>query len=172
MLPSAIRRSVTYTVLVTIVLTGCSKSIPDDATLIRIFSEHRKDFETLAAMFVEDTSTFNLARVSVDYVSYHRSAYGQPLSDQRLSSYRDLLRKLGLEFVSDGTEGGVIFVAFVRGWGPEGGVYKGYRFFPDGIPESWRSSVVDELHYQPKKYEPNTSLHRKIDKYWYLWFLY
>ena len=65
-----------------------------------------------------------------------------------------------------------VITVYAEGWSPEGGIYKGYEYFPDGFPARLEVSLVESLEYDPQAYESGTWLYRKISENWYLWFLY
>jgi hypothetical protein len=131
-------------VVLSFFLVGCSKTAPpDDDSLIENFNGHRSDFETLVTLSPQDSA---------------------PEANQLV----DKLRLHSVRFYEDS----VLLTAYVSGLSPEGGVYKGYEYFPHGLPGRFAASVVDDLEYDPKIYEPGTWLRRKIDENWYLFLLY
>lgn len=148
-------------------LVGCSPSSPpNDDTLLETFRTHRSEFEILANMLIEDTDLQKVAR------GYTRpdDVYGLGISRQRILDYHELLKKLNLLSVERHQEG-VSLTAFAGGALPDDGIYKGYVYFPDGLPAKLGPSLVDSLDNLAWNPDRVTSLYRQIDENWYLWFL-
>ena len=153
-------------ILLVTLLIGCSPSPPpNDDTLLETFRNHRSDFETLANMLIEDTDLQMVAR------GYTRpdNVYELGISGQRILDYRELLRKLDLLSIQRHQEG-ISLTAYAGGALPDDGIYKGYVYFPDGLPARLRSSLVDNLDNLGWNPDHTTSLYRQIDDNWYLWF--
>jgi hypothetical protein len=156
------------------ILTGCSNPPPDDDFLIETFESNRSDFEGLVRMMSEDTRIAPLHKVARDYVQYDAGQGDTTIDEQRLQEYRDLFTKLDLLSITHYTrnEESFVITVYAEGWSPEGGIYKGYEYFPDGFPARLEDSLVASLEYNPQVYESGTWLYRKINDNWYLWFLY
>lgn len=156
------------------ILMGCSSPIPSDDLLIGRFESNRSDFIVLVEMMREDTRNTSLHKVTRDYVQYDAGQENTTIDEQRIQEYRDLFTKLNLLSITHYTrdEESFVITVFARGWSPEGGIYKGYEYYPDGFPASLEGSLVESLEYDPQAYEPGTWLYCKISENWYLWFLY
>ena len=135
--------------IVLLLLFAANRPPPIDKHLIKTFTERRSDFETLITMCCGD---------ALD-------------SSDTSSTCQRLLDELGLMSLRC-YEDKISITVYARGFSPEGGIYKGYVYFPDGLPTRLMGSVVEDLEYKPKEYEPWTKLYRKIDDNWYLYFLY
>ena len=135
--------------IVFLFLFAANRPPPSDERLIKAFTERRSDFETLITMCSEGALDFSDAS----------------------STRQRLLDELGLMSLRC-YEDKISITAYARGFSPEGGIYKGYVYFTDGLPTRLVGSVVENLEYKPKVYEPWTKLYRKIDDNWYLFFLY
>ena len=137
--------------------------------MIDNLTRNRVKFETLAEMMLADTQEKDLFKVAQEYVTYYQSQRELTINEQRLAEYRILLEELELHSVTYYPTGGgsVVMTAYAQGWSPEGGTYKGYEFFPSGLPDDRQSPVADSLD------DPQSSawLRRKIDENWYLWYL-
>lgn len=147
---------------------------PTDRQMIDNFTENRSDFETLVEMMVEDTNEVALFKVHRDYVKYYESEQEDTVDQRRIQEYRTLLKKLNLLSIAyyQHREESFVITAYAAGGIPDEGIYKGYEYFPGGLPARFEAALVDSLEYDPKTYEPGTSLYREIDGNWYLWFLY
>ncbi len=155
-------------------LMGCSDPIPSDALLIEKFESNRSDFETLVEMMREDTKLAPLHKVAKDYVQYNASQNDTTIAEERLQAYRALFTKLDLRSITHFTrnEESFAIIVYAPGWSPEGGIYKGYEYFPNGFPLRHKDALVKSLEYDPHAYESGTWLYREINENWYLWFLY
>ena len=151
-----------------------SRPLPDDDLLMEMFESNQDDFEILVEMMSEDTKTVPLHKVAKDYIQYTVSQKDTTLDEQRIQEYRDLFTELDLLSITHFTrnEESFLIIVYAEGWSPEGGIYKGYRYFPDGFPSRFEASLVESLEYDPQAYESGTWLYRKINENWYLWFLY
>lgn len=161
-------------VILLLCLTGCGDPIPEDALLITTFEAQQDDFETLVAMMREDVARTSLHKVDRAYVQYDQSENDAEISEERVQAYRDLFARLDVLSITyyNRKEESFLITAFARGWSPEGGIYKGYEYYPDGLPPRRAEDVVDSLDYEPQTYEPGTWLYREMEGNWYLWFLY
>jgi hypothetical protein len=155
-----------------LILVWPSAHPPSDDLLIETFTTNRHDFETLVRMMSEDTANTALWKVHQDYVKYQEE--GTVITERRLQEYRSLFGRLGLMSMTHypNARESFLITVYAEGFSPEGGIYKGYEYFPEGIPEEYESSLVDSLKYDPKTHDPGTWLYREIDQHWYLWFLY
>jgi hypothetical protein len=159
--------------LVLCLLSGCSDRLPSDESLIEQFTSNQSKFETAIEMMGEDTSETALYKIARDYIQYEAGREGE-IDEQRAEEYRclfDELNWLSITHYRGDTESFLITV-YAEGWSPEGGIYKGYEYFPEGLPEKHRDRLVESLEYAPDEYESGTWLYRRIDENWYLWFLY
>ena len=156
------------------ILAGCANPPPSDDSLMEMFESNQSDFETLVEMMSEDTKITPLYKVTEDYVQYNVSQENTTINEQRIQKYRDLFTKLDLLSIAHFThhEENFVITVYAEGWSPEGGIYKGYEYFPDGFPARLEVSLVESLEYDPQAYESGTWLYRKISENWYLWFLY
>lgn len=161
-------------VLAHFLLTSCFRpSPPSDELLIETFGSNRNDFETLVRMIDKDTNETALYEVDKRYTMYNSDEKGT-IDEQRRQEYLALLAKLNMLSIgiSTGRERSFVITAYAKGFSPEGGVYKGYEYFPNGFPARRMSSLVQSLEYTPQIYKPGTLLYRKIDENWYLWLIY
>lgn len=139
--------------------------------MIENLERHRPQFEMLVAMITEDTGGTTLQKVALDYITFDLTRPA-PINEARRQEYRALMTSLGLLSVARYDEKSIVMMAYAEGWSPEGGIYKGYEYFPNGFPLDRDVPVGDVLTFEPRKYEPGTTVYRKIDGHWYLWFLY
>jgi hypothetical protein len=148
-----------------LVLSGCfSPSKPHaDEILVENFTNHRDKFVTLVNMVVNDK---DLESVTTKYVLPENTT----ISEQRLQEYRRLLKELDLCSIEVHQEA-VFLTAYIGGSFPDDGVYKGYVYFPDGIPGELKASVIDNLDGLEWNANHVTKFYKKIDEKWYLWFL-
>lgn len=155
-------------------LTRCASPIPSDKLLIERFTVNQDSFETLVALMAEDTDQIAIYKITKDYVQYYAGREGE-LAEQRIQEYRHLLDALGLLSIThypDEEGEKFLLTVLAQGWSPEGGIYKGYEYFPDGLPEKNEDQLVASLEYDPAEHDSGTWLYRHIEENWYLWFLY
>jgi hypothetical protein len=109
----------------------------------------------------------------IDYVRYNIYE-DRSIDEQRFQEYKRLLQNLDLQGVSISVprDGESVFMAYVDGFSPEGGVCKTYIYFRNGFPGELQSSLVECLDCDPEAYDPGISLYRRIDDSWCLWLLY
>ncbi len=159
--------------LVVHLLAGCSNRPPSDEILIEQFTSKQDKLEMMIKMMGEDTSETGLHKIARDYLQYDADRRGE-IDEQRIQEYRRLFDELNLLSITHyrGDTESFLITAYAAGWSPEGGIYKGYEYFPEGLPEKHKDQLVDSLEYDPDEYEPNTWLYRLINENWYLWFLY
>ena len=151
--------------LFVIVTIGCGRP-PADAALLGQFQKNRAAFQKLAEMIAVDQS---VEKVHQAYI------HGSSPGEKRLAEYRRLLRQVNCQSVTrwdHPDEYTVEVTAFAGGALPDDGIYKGFEFFPKGLPERSAGDVVSSLDGDPHRVEGGTRRYRKINENWYLTFLY
>lgn len=159
-------RNLIRTMFVTLFLFavwGCSP--PPDSILLSQFAENQDVFEKLAGMIIEDHA---LERVHRTYI------LGTSPGDERIAEYRRLLAIVGCLSISryeHQEQSQVQLIMFAGGALPDDGIYKGFVFFPRGLPEHFKDNLVSSLDDVPSEIETVSIFYREINENWYLYFL-
>jgi hypothetical protein len=127
---------------------------PTTAALISNFRAHQAEFNQLHLMFQADAS---VGRITPDYTD-------QPLSGQRLSEYRHLFRRLGLQSGIEGygAKDVIWFHSSASGLATSGSS-KGYVY---SIQPP--TPLVDDLDRASS--EDGEEIYQHIEGYWYIYY--
>ena len=149
-------------ILFVVSLSGCSeRPHPSDDELLTTFNAREGEFETLAAMFREDT---HMVRIAPDFL---RPEGG--ITKERWDAYRDLFQKLGLRSgiaLSGQPVDAIEFLASTNGYVVGGGSEKGY-VYRENPPKQLLDSL-DNLHFHDSK--GFDTAYRHITGNWYLFY--
>ena len=132
---------------------------PRDSELVASFREHRRAFETLCAMALEDSGT-------VSFISLKTLREEDNLESRRRAKYEVLLNEIKLVTdISINDQGRVMFEYRAGGELASGpNWHKGIAYFPGGVPEE-DAAVVDDLDHLGDR--PGRYL-KPLEKNWYL----
>lgn len=140
---------------------------PTDAALMERLSRNRDAFERLVRMFTVDA---NVRKI-------RRDLRGPPLSlpPRRISEYQSILEGLDLLSVAADPlrdQVAIEMLVWVGGAWPDDGMYKWYYYCPLGLPARRESDLVNDLNAHLRTAHSGAWLYRRIDRNWYLSFLY